>query len=248
MEPPEKAPTKKVKRRRKNKPKSKKIMGAYVKDGSSDLDYVLATPRCPVNEPGEQLELKIPDNHGESQEFSVKFEENSPQIFDRDSLDESDQWPSREPTSENQEASKVKKKRKRPTKAGPAVSPKANGISEKNISPSKSKLDSKAVGILLQHQSQQSGFSDIYPRQQPSQSREIPSNFGYDSMNNGHQSNVSSLWCLNQGSTPYSDQNFYKTDYSNPRIQSQSAQQRSPLNQNRRPLPHEQIFQSQYAQ
>jgi hypothetical protein len=67
-------------------------------------------------------------------------------------------------------------------------------------------------------------------------------------MNNGHQSNLSSLWCLNQGSTPYSDQNFYQTDYSNPRIPSQSAQQRSPLNHNWRPLTHEQIFQSQYAQ
>lgn len=171
MEPPEEAPPKKVKRRRKNKSKSKKIMGAYVKDGSSDLDYVLATPRCPVNDPREQLELKIPDDHRESQEFSVKCEENSPQIFEGDSVDESDQWPSKEPTSENQEASKAKKKRKRPTKAGPAVSPKANGISEKNIPPGKSKFDSKAVSILPQQQSQQSGFSDIYPRQQPPQSR-----------------------------------------------------------------------------
>jgi hypothetical protein len=171
MEPPEEAQLKKVKRRRKNKPKSKKSMGAYVKDGSSDLDYVLATPRCPVNDPGEQFELKIPDDHRDSQGFSEKCEDNSPQIFEGDSVDESDQLPSREFTSENQEASKAKKKRKRPTKAGHAVSPKTNGISEKNIPPGMSKFDSKAVSILPQQHCQQSGFSDIYPRQQPPQSK-----------------------------------------------------------------------------
>jgi hypothetical protein len=135
MEPLEEVKYKKKNRRRKGKPKTKKSMGAYVKDGSSDLDYVLATPRYPVNDPREQFELKIPDDHTETQEFSIKFEENSPQIFEGDSVDEYDHWPSREPISENQEGPKAKKKRKRPTKAGPAVSPKTNGISEKNISP-----------------------------------------------------------------------------------------------------------------